>query len=103
MFIYWLDVGIKKMVNDDPILAFEYIKRHAPILANTSDRHFMAYFKAWMDSPNGSLPRSLREKLLNDWNGSIREYLTLDNPAGDMFKYTCKFLYLLLVYKIIGV
>ncbi|KAI8922785.1 Nup93/Nic96-domain-containing protein [Entophlyctis helioformis] len=76
--------------------AYEYITRHQGELAKSGDRNFPTYFKAWMDVPDGRLPKAYRDKLLSEWNGGIRDYPAGPNasPKGDMFKYA--------LYKIIG-
>lgn len=75
--------------------AFEYIRTHSAFLKqNHSTRSFDAYFWEWMNSPDGRLPRNTRDKLLADWNASIRDYPQQNSPSGDMFKYT--------LYKLIG-
>ncbi|KAJ8324993.1 hypothetical protein BDV3_004491 [Batrachochytrium dendrobatidis] len=74
--------------------ALEHIQRHQADLAKTNERNFLTYFKAWMDSGDGRLPKTYRDKLLAEWNGGIRDYATKPHPKGDLFKYA--------LYKILG-
>ena len=76
--------------------AVEYVKKHQNLLDGTMDRYFFSYLSAWVNSPNRSLPKSMRDRLLTEWNGHIRDILADPrvSPRGDVFKYT--------LYKILG-
>ncbi|KAH6589865.1 hypothetical protein BASA61_005471 [Batrachochytrium salamandrivorans] len=91
--VFWAHVFmlVRMGLFDD---ALEYIQRHQADLAKTNERNFSTYFKAWMDSGDGRLPKTYRDKLLAEWNGGIRDYATKSHPKGDLFKYA--------LYKIIG-
>eukprot|EP00842_Homolaphlyctis_polyrhiza_P005015 jgi/Hompol1/5514/HPOL_002269-RA len=76
--------------------ALKHINQFQAELSKTSERNFGTYFKAWMDSPDGRLPKPHRDKLNSEWNAGIRDYIanTRATPKGDVFKH--------ILYKIIG-
>lgn len=77
--------------------ACEYVNAHDRNFART-DANFVGYFKAWVSSGNGRLPKRLRETLLLFWNNQIRPLIALDQKGqwvgGDPFRVA--------LYKILG-
>ncbi|KAJ3055921.1 hypothetical protein HK097_008730 [Rhizophlyctis rosea] len=72
--------------------ALNYIQQHSAFLAqNQNVRGFENYFRQWLNSPDGRLPKAHRDKLLADWNASVRN---IAQQGGDMFKYA--------LFKLIG-
>ena len=76
--------------------SLDYLEKHAKDLKSSRDANFYNYFKAWCNSPDGRLSKSVRDSLLGEWNARIRDYVvnSQSDPKGDPFKYT--------LYKIIG-
>jgi nuclear pore complex protein Nup93 len=76
--------------------ALDYIQKYSGELSQSKDTNFLSYFRAWINSPDGRLPKSLRDSLFGEWNARIRDYVTnqKSTPKGDVFKYA--------LYKLIG-
>jgi nuclear pore complex protein Nup93 len=76
--------------------ALEYIQEHVEQLSSSKDSNFFAYFRAWINSSDGRLPKPLRDSLIGEWNARIRDFVTnsKSTPKGDAFKYA--------LYKMIG-
>jgi nuclear pore complex protein Nup93 len=76
--------------------ALEYIQKYSSELSQSKDSNFMAYFRAWINAPDGRLPKALRDSLFGEWNARIRDYVSnaKSTPKGDVFKYA--------LYKLIG-
>ena len=70
--------------------ALQYVQSNKQFLTKTD---FATYFAAWIKDCR--LAKPLRDRLLTEWHGGIRDYLVQDaTPKGDIFKHT--------LFKLIG-
>ena len=54
--------------------------------SSSSGSSFVAYLKAWLDSPDRRLPKALRDRFLAEYNARFRSSSSLDASSVDAYK-----------------